>query len=358
MPKEKVTYEGFKQEVRKFPRLTHEQEIELAGKIRQGQIAFYKLDKIQELVPDHPQTDFIGQLLRRNSEIGMISFAPELSSENTELNEMNTVINLAATFGIAQDAYNRLIESNLRLVGSIAAAKYNSRNVGNLELADLFEEGTIGLMRAAAKYDPTKDLNREITTGDIDAEGSPLRSYKFSTYATWWIRQTIGRAIENQSKNIRSPNDVFKLEQKLAFYNERVYMETGQMPSDEALAKHLNVSAKKIAVVQAVPKTSSLDKPVNKSNPPAKMADLIADENSPDPQEEAIRSQTASEIKKKLEAILSPLQLQVIYLYFGEGKNLRQIKPELNISHETVRQNLKAATKLLKSQPADFWKNL
>ncbi len=280
-------------EIGRVPLLTHEQEIVL-GKQVQQMMSFYEA---QESL-----TETLGHL-------------PTEAEWSSHLGISESDLKLALQRG--QKAKQKMIEANLRLVVSVAK-KYQKRN---LELLDLVQEGTLGLERGVEKFDPT-------------------RGYKFSTYAYWWIRQAITRAIAQQARTVRLPIHITEKLNKIKRAQRELSQKLGRSATPAEIAQFLELEPAQIREYLTLARQPiSLDLRVG-DNQDTELRDLLEDD-SPSPEQyttgEALREDVSN-----LLAELTPQQREVLTLRFGlaDGQelSLAKVGEQLSLSRERVRQ--------------------
>ena len=285
-------------EIGKVPLLTKEDEVTLAMAMETGKEAEQQLETA-----------------RLSAERGMEVLPPEKAKELEEIVKRG------------KEARERLTVSNLRLVVSIAK-RYMNRG---LSFLDLIQEGNMGLMRAVEKFDYK-------------------RGYKFSTYATWWIRQAITRAIADQSRTIRVPVHMIETVRELNRVKREYIQKHGAAPTLEDLSRITGMSIDKIKKVENVSQyTASLERPIG-DNEEDTLGDFIEDPHSPSPTKETFRMFLREQLNRALDQ-LDEREREILRLRYGlddgHPRTLKDVALKFNITRERIRQiEIKAIEKL------------
>jgi len=248
-----------------------------------------------------------------------ISAQEKLSSASGELS-FSVRRRLQRTVKEGEKAKDHMVRANLRLVVSIAR-RYDRKE---LQLADLIQEGNIGLMHAADKYDYEK-------------------GFKFSTYATWWIRQSMTRALADQGRNIRIPGHMMEIVNRVQRSERDLTSELRRNPTPEEVAARCSLTVEKLLeIMQLAIPTTSLDAPVGHNTDDLTVGDTIADNDENDPLGATERSQLHDAVERTLKD-LPPREQEIVAMRFGIGLHkrvytLEEVADKMKVTRERVRQ--------------------
>jgi RNA polymerase primary sigma factor len=282
-----------------------------------------KLDEITETSYEGINVDDpVRMYLREIGRIPLLTYDQELELAKRILKEGEN-----ASEEDAEEAKQKLAESNLRLVVSIAK-KYVGR--GMLFL-DLIQEGNMGLIKAVEKFDYTK-------------------GFKFSTYATWWIRQAITRAIADQARTIRIPVHMVETINKLIRTSRHLLQQLGREPTIEEIAQEMEMPVEKVVEIQKIAQDPvSLETPIGEEDD-SHLGDFIQDDDSPAPQDSAAYTLLKEQLEEVMNT-LTPREAKVLKLRFGledgKARTLEEVGREFQVTRERIRQiEAKALRKL------------
>ena len=304
-------YDGFEDDGIPLPELSGTEITEIENEVEQ----FRNSENMERILEQEGLVDDPVRLYLK--EIGRV---PLLSSERE-----HELAQLMADGDV--EAKKALVEANLRLVVSIAK-RYVGRGMFFL---DLIQEGNLGLMKAVDKFDYTK-------------------GYKFSTYATWWIRQAITRAIAEQARTIRIPVHMVETIHKVSRYSRQMLQELGREATAEEIGEKMGMSADKVREIMKIAQDPvSLETPIGEEED-SHLGDFIQDEDTPAPADAASQTILREVIERELHT-LTPREEHVIKLRFGlydgRTRTLEEVGKEFNITRERIRQiEAKALRKL------------
>ncbi len=287
-----------------------EPDIEDLAEVEDISVEDIDIDNMEGISVDDP----VRMYLREIGKIPLLSYDKELELAKKILKN-------------DEDAKKKLTESNLRLVVSIAK-KYVGRG---MLLLDLIQEGNMGLIKAVEKFDYTK-------------------GYKFSTYATWWIRQAITRAIADQARTIRIPVHMVETINKLIRTSRHLLQVNGREPTPEEIAEEMEVSVEKVLEIQKIAQDPvSLETPIGEEDD-SHLGDFIQDDDSPSPQDAASYTMLREQLDEVMET-LTPREAKVLRLRFGlddgKARTLEEVGKQFNVTRERIRQiEAKALRKL------------
>jgi RNA polymerase primary sigma factor len=330
-------------EMNRVPLLTREKEIELAKRIRLGEwkmrillmkcsAAVEEIDRLGPQLENGAIKPWDGARYKEEITSKVIRKLEELAKHSGDDGKRfrDLLADLKKTEADVKEAKSEMIQSNLRLVVRIAK-NYSNRG---LSFLDLLQEGNLGLMKAVTRYDYRK-------------------GFKFSTYASWWIKQAITRAVADKSRTIRIPNHILERKGKISKIFHRFVREWGREPLPEEIASEAGIDLTNVQkVMDLIEEPVSLETPVGEDG---KLEDFIESEESLSLFDDLIKGMDQERKTRDLLSLLNSREAQILRLRFGIGEptsyTLEEVGKRFGISRERVRQIEHKAIKKLQGQP-------